>query len=149
MCCPPEFPRPPGCFLCFLEEHIPRQSTIKQHQEQTLHVQHQTQEQEEHSADSVIITTPLHIIHEITFVPPLPSEIQDVVGVYYAPCVKIRARDNSGRKRALLAVSKTDIISICELHYPIASNSEDERDRGTLMCYIHMGKTRPQICFPE
>ena len=49
-----------------------------------------SQEMEEHAADSVIISTPLHLVREMTFTPQLPSDIQiALAGTCYAASTKI------------------------------------------------------------
>ena len=95
-----------------------------------------SQEMEEHTADSVIVTTPLHIIREMTFNPPLPSTIQNAVaGVYYGPSTKIfiQSKTRFWEKQGIVGgFSKTN-MPIGQLHYP--SDKKTESDRGILMCY--------------
>ena len=95
-----------------------------------------SQEIEEHTADSVLITTPLHIIREMTFTPPLPSKVQNAIaGVYYGPSTKIfiQSKTRFWEKEGIVGgFSKTN-MPIGQLHYP--SNKEDEEERGVLMCY--------------
>ena len=95
-----------------------------------------SQEMEEHTANSVIITTPLHIIREMTFKPPLRSEIQNAIsGVYYGPSTKIfiQSKTRFWEEEGIVGgFSKTN-MPIGQLHYPSASESKD--DRGVLMCY--------------
>lgn len=95
-----------------------------------------SQELEKIFGDSVIITTPLHIIREMRFEPPLPSELQNAIaGVYYGPSTKIfvqsktRFWENEG---IVGGFSKTN-MPIGQLHYPSIEKSSDER--GILMCY--------------
>ena len=95
-----------------------------------------SQDTEEHVADAVIITTPLHIIREITFRPPLPSEIQNAVsGVYYGPSTKIfvQSRTRFWETEGIVGGFTKTNMPIGQLHYP--SSKEDTDERGVLMCY--------------
>ena len=96
-----------------------------------------SQEMEEHTADSVIISTPLHIVSEMTFTPPLPSDIQNTLaGVCYAASTKIfiQSKIRFWEEEGIVGgFTKTNKPYVGHLHY--SSNKENEGDRGILMCY--------------
>ena len=95
-----------------------------------------SQEMEELTADSVIITTPLHIIREMTFEPPLPSEIQNALsGVYYGPSTKIfiQSKTRFWETEGIVGGFTKTNMPIGQLHYP--SDRDGKNERGILMCY--------------
>ena len=96
-----------------------------------------SQEMEEHTADSVIISTPLHIVREMTFTPPLPSDIQSALaGICYAASTKIfiQSKTRFWEEEGIVGgFTKTNMPYVGHLHY--SSNQDNEGDRGILMCY--------------
>ena len=98
-----------------------------------------SQKKEKHTANVVIITTPLHIIREMEFDPPLSSKMQNAIaGVYYGPSTKIflQSRKQFWEKEGISGgFSKTN-LPIGQIHYPSDPNFEVGPDeRGILMCY--------------
>ena len=79
------------------------------------------------------LLTPLHIIREITFDPPLPSEIQNALSrVYYGLSTKIFIQSKTGFWEIEGIVGGFN-MPIGQLHYP--RSKEDIDGRGVLMCY--------------
>ena len=118
-------------------EYHTNHETLKEHNYVKVTCYNETsQEMEEHTADSVIITTPLHIIREMAFEPPLPPEMQNALsGVYYGPSTKIfiQCKTRFWETEGIVGGFTKTNMPIGQLHYP--SDKQDESDRGILMCY--------------